>query len=525
MTGRWPGGGWTRRGVLRAFGVGISAIGFGASLSGCSDPRLSRGPIDAGTGGAFRVGVRGGSSADVLDPHRIQSDIDTARTINLFDSLGQINPDATMSNQLAQEMVQRTDGMEWTFRLKDGLTFHNGKDVTADDVIATLRGIVDPKKPSPSAPLLSAIDMKGLARVDKLTVRVPMLRPSVILSDTLGQYMTFAVVPEDFDPRKPVGAGPFKLKSFTPGKESVFEPFADYWQGASKIDQLHILNFADEQAQVNAVINGQVDAVAGLTAGSMRLIQAQNEVRLSVEDEAGSWAALTMLTTVKPFDDGRVRAALRLCADREQMRKAVYSGRGTIGNDVPSIWDPMYDRRMAQRTQDLRRSRELLREAGHDRLSLELTVADVFSGAIEQATVFAEQAREGGFDITLKKLDISTFYADYGKWPFSVDWFYYNPYLQQISMSYDSDAGYNTTQWRNARFQELHTEALRTVDRSARERIVHEMVRLENADGPMILSLFAPTIDAVRKNVSGLKRSRTGMSLGCYDFRGVTVGV
>ena len=109
----------------------------------------------------------------------------------------------------------------WTVRIKDGIEFHNGKTVTADDVIFSLKRITDPKDPKVGNSSISYIDRDNLKKIDERTVRIPLKLTNAAFPDDLGQYFN-AIVPTDYDPKKPVGTGPFKYQSFTPGQRSVF---------------------------------------------------------------------------------------------------------------------------------------------------------------------------------------------------------------------------------------------------------------------------------------------------------------
>src|SRR3954466_14427878 len=232
----------TRRDALRkaiAGGAVLSTSGLlaacggssgGGSSSGSTGWSSARAPVKLRTGGVLRVGATGGGAKDTIDAHDPTTDPDIMRVWNLYASLAVRTPDFTKRQMLLAESIEPGSTPDtWTVRLKPGITFHNGKTVTADDVIFSLRRITDPKNPRVGNASISYIDRKNLKKIDDRTVRIPLQFPNANFPDDLGQYFN-AIVPTDYDPKNPVGTGPFKYQSFTPGQRSVFTKNPNYWQ-------------------------------------------------------------------------------------------------------------------------------------------------------------------------------------------------------------------------------------------------------------------------------------------------------
>ena len=138
---------------------------------------------------------------------------------------------------LAESIEPEQGAKAWTIRLKPGITFHNGKPVTADDVLFSLGRIIDPKDPKTGAASIGYIDLDRSRKLDRRTVRLQLKFANVGFPDDLGQYFN-SIVPTDYDPKKPVGTGPFMFDSFTPGQRSVFKKFPDYWRdGLPRVDE------------------------------------------------------------------------------------------------------------------------------------------------------------------------------------------------------------------------------------------------------------------------------------------------
>src|SRR4051812_49458520 len=390
----------TRREALRraiAGGAVLSASGLLAAC-GSSGGGGGGGPAGSGTapaqqklrtGGVLRVGATGGGAKDTIDAHQPTTDPDIMRQWNMYESLAVRTPDFGQLQMLLAESIEPVGSKPnaWTVRLKDGIQFHNGKTVTADDVIFSLRRITDPKDPKVGNASISYIDRANLKKVDERTVRIPLKLTNAAFPDDLGQYFN-AIVPTDYDPKKPVGTGPFKFQSFSPGQRSVFVKNPNYWEsGKPYADQLIIIDFPDDTARTNALLGGQVEAINNLPAAQVKSLQGNPNMRVLIS-QTGAWQPITMRIDASPFDDNRVRQAFRLMVDRDQMVAQVLSGQGRVANDLYAPYDPVYAKDLPQRKQDLEQAKSLLKQAGRENLNVELVTAPVFAGVVEAAQVF-----------------------------------------------------------------------------------------------------------------------------------------
>ena len=223
----------TRRTLLENTARGSLALGAGGLIAACGSSSSSSSSSDpTGTpkhGGTLHAGLIGGSSSDTIDPNNPVNVTDYARVANLYEALLWLDADAQQYNRLAEEMTPNKDATVWTIRLRKGVTFHNGKDLTAEDLIFSINRVVDPKAPGEAANALHGIDAGGMKKVDNRTITVPFAKPYSTLPQSLAGNVTVYIVPVGFDPKKPVGTGPFKYQSFTPGQQSVFVRNENYW--------------------------------------------------------------------------------------------------------------------------------------------------------------------------------------------------------------------------------------------------------------------------------------------------------
>ena len=516
----------TRRRLMKQFAaVGAATAGAGVLAACAGDDEDSGGTDTVGTGvakggkrgGTLRAGLIGGSTADTLDPLRGVTTTDFARNIQLYDQLSILDPDGSIGMKLAEEMTANSDATEWTIRLKPDITFHDGKPLTADDVIYTFKQILNPKNPTNSTAQMAPFDPKRLRKVDKLTVKLGCKQPFSTFVDTASSLSTMGIIPVGFDPKNPVGTGPFKFQSFTPGRQSVFVRNPDYWQeGVPYLDKLVIANYKDETSQINALRAEQVDVIDQLSATSVATLPDSQ----TVISQSGGFNPFTMRMDVAPFDDVNVRQALRFLVDREQMNQQVFSGHALIGNDLWSPFDPGYDKSLPKREQDIEQAKSLLKQAGRSDLSIELITSDIAQGVVKSAEVFVQQAKAAGVQVRLRKVTVAEFFGpNFKKWPFAQDYWFYLRYFCQVASAMIPDAPFGETHFEDAEYMRLYNEALRTIDEDKRNEISKEMQRIDYERGTYIIPMFAPIIDGHAPQVKGIHTSRTGQSLGNYDFK------
>jgi peptide/nickel transport system substrate-binding protein len=461
--------------------------------------------------------MTGGGSSDTLDAQALVSLPDQARILQLYNSLVEFDLDAKLKMSLAEEITPNAAATEWTVRLRPGIEFHNGKLLTADDLIFSFQRIMNPKSPKPGAAQLSLLDYKRLKKIDNRTVRFPFTSPFSPFVQLLADYYYF-VVPVGYDPQRPVGTGPFKYKSFTPGQQSVFVRNDRYWEsGLPYVDEVIISDFTDETSQINGLLSGQVDAIESLSATSVSALQSQGQKVLI--SKTGSYTPITMRVDVAPFNDVRVRQALRYVIDREQMLKLVFGGYGQIGNDLFSLYDPDYDHGIPQRTQELDRAKALLKSAGHSGLHVSLTSSPIAAGVTLCAQVFAEQARGAGITVDIQSVTPTDMFGlNYLKWPFAFDTWPAIYFLTNVGEGQVPGSPYNESHFSNPRFTQLYNQALRTVNPVTQREIIHEMQTIYWNEGGYIIPYFTPAIDAHSPKLQGVTPGRE-LSLSNFGFK------
>jgi peptide/nickel transport system substrate-binding protein len=495
-------GGPTRRALLRGV-VGAAALGSAPALAGCGGHAGGAAP-PAGPkrrGGVLRVATGGGGSQDALDPFRLGSGADFARLVNLFEPVGTRDLDFVPQNILAEEISSDATAQNWTIRLRKGVEFHNGKTLTADDLIFSIQKLLDPKNPGFGAGQLPWLDARGLRKLDDRTVRFPLSQPVSVFRDSISSYLIM-VVPVGYDRAKPVGTGPFKFKSLTPGDRSVMERFGNYWNTPAWVDELQIIDVNDPNAAINALLSGQVDAVIGVPAGQAGVVRGGGAHLLVGKSVV--WMPFELRSDVPPFNDVRARQAMRLLVDREQMVRQVLSGYGAVGNDLYSPFDPVYAASLPQRHQDLDQAKSLLRQAGLSDLSIELPSAPLGTGIPEMCQVLAEQAKGAGVKIAIRSVDGDTFNTQYyAKAKIEPQLYYNQAYLFETGLQQVPTGTFNSAHWNDPEFTRLNDAALRETDATKRRAIALEMQRIQYERGSYIIWGHADAVDAYSAKLGG----------------------
>jgi peptide/nickel transport system substrate-binding protein len=513
----------------RSMVMGAGGVAMAATLAACgggSAPSPSGGESTGAAatpkkGGNFRLGVTGGGAKDMMDGQNIVTKPDQARLVTAFETLLEFDDEYQLQTTGLAESVDADNPKQYTIRLRDGITFQDGKPLTADDVIYSLQRIGTQKNGLTGFAATATMDIKGIKKIDDRTVRLPLLSADSTIPQTLASY-TFGIVPEGYEAFKgdastQIGTGAYKLKSFTPGQESVHERYDGYWRD-SWFDTVTITDFTDATAQINALKGGQIDAMTDLPANQVEAVKSSGVEALI--SQTGGWVPLCMAIDMAPFDDPKVRQAMRLIIDRKQILEQIGSGYGTVAKDLYAPFDEGYFSDLPERNQDIEQAKSLLKSAGKEGLAVDLHTTNGAAGMVELASVFASQAKEAGVKITVK--NDPNYYGDaYLKLAFSVDFWGTRGYLNQVQQGSLPTSPYNETHWppksgTGSDFGDLYKQALAETDPGKRVDIEHQMQQYEYDLGGYIIPFFNSLIDGHSSQVKGLTPSKGTLNLAGF---------
>jgi peptide/nickel transport system substrate-binding protein len=519
--------GMTREHLLRraaALGIVLS----GGALGPLAEAALAEANIKRG--GVFRIGIAGGGTTDFIDGQNIVNEPDIVRNVITFEGLAYFDERYRPKIDGLAEELRAEKANQYLIRVRQGIEFHNGKTVTADDVAYSIRRLTRAKLGLFGNAAFAAVDPNRIRKLDRRTVRLTLKRPDATLIDAFCQYFN-GIVPEGYSPASGrgkgrlrfIGTGAFRVKSFVPGRQSVHVRNPNYWrEGQPYFDEVHIINFGEETARVNALLGGQIHAAGDVPFAQVPLIKRRRGLKI-YEAPSAAWDPITMRVDQRPFRDARVRQAFRLLANRPQMVAQGIGGHGRVANDIFSPFDLCYaGDEFPQRRYNPARARSLLRAAGQSDLTIDLQTTAADSGMVEVAQIFAQNAKAAGVTVNVKVLDGATFYGDqYLKWTFATDFWGTRNYLAQAALATLPTATYNETHFNNPRYNRLYREALGTVNVQRRCAIIKEMQRIDYDQGGLIIPWFKNQVSAYSSKIGGLKIDRGTLDLNKYgnNFR------
>ncbi len=486
-----------RREALRLGAAGVFALAMPGVVT--SARAASQAGAAAGKAGGQLIIAASGNSGDSLDPNTLT--YSSTRINQICETLTQQSTDPRGYDFVVAEEVTMENPSRWVIRLRKGITFHDGKPVTVDDLIYAITNAL--KSPgSTNGTLLNAVDLAGLKKLDERTLQLDLKRPDSMLDLVLWRLF---IVPQDFDKTNPIGTGPFKFKSFTPGSRSEFVRNENYWkEGKPLLDSLVTLSIQDPSAQVNGLLAGQADVVTRLDTRLLALVERKPGFQVS-EYTSSVTLQINMNTAIKPLGDVRVRQALKMLMDREAIAKQAFSGHASVANDVFAPLDPYHDSSIKSLPYDPDKAKALLKEA--DALSAEFVIDtnNGFPNQVNLANVIGQQWKAQGLNVTVRNLDEATFYGpEYKTRQLSSSYWPGHTMSSLILLSRLPESPFNATGWTDPDFTRIFEQARAEASREKRQELMSELQRIEVERGPELIPVYPKAIDASSPHVAGM---------------------
>lgn len=451
-------------------------------------------------GGHMVQGLRGGATSDSLDGTTLLDTHAINTSWQVRSNLTEILPNGDVIGEAAEGWEASADASQWTFKLRDGIEFHNGKSLDADDVIWSINLHRQEGSSSGAAGVVAPIEEIKAQGKDKVvfTLKEGNADFPVMMADYHLVIGINGTEGKDWD--KGVGTGPFMLESYEPGVRSTSKRNPNYFKGdAPYFDSIETINIADQSARVNALKSGEVHVAEEPDLKTVHLLEKTPGIRIL---EAGGTRQYTipMRADTPPFHDNDIRLALKHAVDREALLKTVLRGHGYLGNDHPiGKSQRYYDASIPQREYDPDKAKFHLKQAGLDRLAVELHTGDVYTGANDSAVLFKEHAEAAGIDIQLTVAPTDGYWSDvWMQKPFSMCYWSGRPTSDwMFSIAYYSQASWNDSFWKHDRFDKLLLEARAELDTNRRAEMYSEMQRIVRDEGSVLIPLFANFVAAV----------------------------
>jgi peptide/nickel transport system substrate-binding protein len=520
-----------RRGTV----VGISVPLLGSILAACG----SSAKTSAGGGSSATSTAKGAPGAvikaGIETPTAAINPVTVADQGGL-DMLAQTGEYLCLSTQtlaltpvLATSWTPNATSDVWTFKIRQGVKFHNGQALTADDVVYTYQLHTNPKG---SANALSAFGgvlvPAGVKKVDDATVEFHLLAPNGNFPYlTSSDNYNMIILPKGYDPAKWestfIGTGPFKFGSYTPKSGATFTRNEAYW-GTKALPSQTVFTFYDTQnPMVLALTGGNIDVVGQFSvSGAQELLTGSYNI---IKLKSSAHRELSMRCDSGPLTDARVRQAIALSINRPQIVQALFKGYSDVGNDSP--FAPVYpstDTTVAQRTQNIAKAKSLLAAAGHGSgLNTQLVTENVLE-IPEFAQIVVQSAKEIGVNINLKVeaqsayygkatfgnsdwLDASMSLVDYGHR--SVPNVFLTAPLETISAK-SGTGPWNAAHFNNAQYDKLVTQYIGASDVGTQKGLAGQIETLLLAQTPIIFAYFYNYLTATAQGVTGVYPTAIG---------------
>ncbi|MFC5213505.1 ABC transporter substrate-binding protein [Streptomyces coerulescens] len=510
---RFPG--LHRRGFLAATTGATAALAL-AGCGGSGERAASDGTPKRG--GRLRAAFAGGGAGETLDPHQASLFADVARAKALFDKLADYGADLSARPRLAERWESNKSLDRWQVTLRQAV-FHDGRPVTAEDVLYSYRRIADPKQAFRAKASLEPIDLDASRATGQRSIEFVLKRPTAEFPNVLAAFGAYIVPANatEFDDR-PIGSGPFRFVSFAPGRSALFRRFDDHWDGAPLLDEVEFVVANEESARVNALLGGQVEYAHELNPTTARAHEDGGQIEI-VRLRNSAMQAFCMKTDRAPFDDQRVRQAFFLIADRQELVDGALSGAGEVGNDLFGKGYEYYAADLPQRTQDLDRARALLKQAGAENLKVTLDTSAVAAGFTEAAGIFRDQAAKAGVTIDVKMGSKDSYWSDildsgtlccYRSGAMPVE--------AHISQRLLTDSTTNATKWHHKDFDALYQQAQSTRGKTERAAVYERMQRRLYTEGGFLVWGFADWIIGTSRSVKGVEAKAPANTLDWARF-------
>lgn len=483
-----------RRRFLGATAAGVLAANLKAARAQSVEPVR---------GGILRAGMGGGASTDTLDPALAANQVADMWNLQWGEQLVQLNPDGTLDPALAEEWSSSADARTWSFKIRKGITFHDGSPLTPADVEATLQRHADKNSTSGALALFSDVES---IRADGDTLKVELSSPNVEFPYILTDYH-LVIQPGGGrgNPSAGIGTGPYRVELFEPGVRILGTRNENYWRtDRGFADEIQVLVINDTNARISAIRAGQVDMINLVNPRVVRFIESDSNVVLKNVAGKGHYVFI-MRSDVAPFTNKDVRLALKYAINREDMLQRILGGYGQVGNDFPINASYHLFQPLAQRPFDLERAAFHYRRSGHSGPIVLQTSEAAFNGAIDAAELFRENAAQAGIEIVVQREPADGYWSNvWNVQPFCASyWSGRATQDQMYTTAYYSQANWNESRFQNPEFDALLLQARSEADEAARGRHYRRMAQLVHEEGGTIVPFFNEYMHAIRSNVAG----------------------
>lgn len=454
-------------------------------------------------GGDLIIASYGGFSGDTLDPAVVISSYMHLLGCLYADSFTVMSEDGNVRPALATEWEAKPGSKEWVFKVRKGVTFHNGKTLSADDVVYSINHHRGKDSQSGAKALLSSIlDIKATASHE---VSILLSHGNVDLPALLADFQLL-IVPENSKFNEGIGTGAFVLEKFEPGIRALARRNPNDWRNdRGYVNSVELVSINDSTARINALLSGAVHMVSNIPPSIISFLE--NNPRIKIfNTPGGGYRILAMHVDVPPFDSNDLRLAMKYAIDRELILRNVYQGYGIIGNDHPiAPFDPYCAADIPQRRYDIDRAKYHYKKSGHSG-PIELCVSPVALESVDIAQIFKETAAKAGINIQINRISNAVYFDTVkgGTKPFFASYWGAKAIPDLVfSFNFSSDSPANDTHWRRPKFDELQAAARAEPDKAKRKQMYHDMQYMLHQEGGAIIPIFPNRLIGAMEKIRG----------------------
>jgi len=490
----------------RAFLNRSAAFGLTAALGTALLPMGAKAQ-EPKKGGILKIGLGGGETTDTLDPGLSDSPVPFSVNRQWGDTIVDVTADGQLEPRLAESFEANADGTVWTFKIREGVKFHDGSDMTVDDVVATFKRHSDENAKSGALGIMQGIsDIKADGQNVVLTLATGNADLPYLLSD----YHLVIQPKGGVDaPNAAIGTGTFKLTSAEAGVRYAFEKNPNDWDTTrGHYDGVEILVINDATARSSALQSGQVHMINRVDPKVAKLLGRAPNVSVVNVSGRGHYVFL-MHTNTAPFDNNDLRLALKYAINRQEMVDKILDGFGGVGNDIPvNAAYPLFTA-LPQRDYDAAKAAEHYKASGHDGSPIVLIVADTaFPSAVDAAALFQQSAAAAGIPLEIQRVPDDGYWSDvWNVKPFCASYWGGRPVQDQMyTTAYLSTADWNDTKYFNTDLDALILSARGETDTAKRTDIYAQIATIIHDDGGVICPMFNDFIDAHTDVIAGFEK-------------------
>ena len=455
-------------------------------------------------GGSVKIGAEGGATTDTLNPLQANgADHATLTSLSCYDTLTEMGADGSPMPSLAESWEGAPDGT-WAFTLRKGVEFHDGKSLTAADVVWSLKQhLSEANKYAEGKQIIG--NLEELKADGDHTV---VMKQKEVNFDLPSHLSAFGLLigpegTENWDAA--VGTGPYKMERFEPGVTFEGRKFANFYRDdQGHFDEVEVLNIADANARAAALLSGSAHVIGQPDVVTAKRFKDASDFDL-VEVSGTQHYTTDMRTDTAPFTDNNIRLAVKYGIKRQEIVDKVLGGFGTVGNDLPiSRTTQFYNAELPQREYDPDKARHYLKQAGLDSIDLTFSTSDgAFPGAVNVGLLMQASMKDAGINVDVKREPADGYWSDvWLKAPWCAVYWNGRPTVDwMLSSTYTSTSDWNSTYFKNAAFDKLLADARSEADESKRRDMYHEAQRLLYEEGGVTVLAFASILIATSKKL------------------------